>query len=169
MSNNLRSSVNATGPVTVEAKSLEQALVKAAGTLGLTQDEVEYKIVKEETARGLFSFFKSPVVVIQAWAKRRPQQSRQSSRRSERVPSRERHVERERPYDDEDAFAGVKAEPLTDAQVVALTDELREFCAGICSRIAGESGLGYRRGRATDAQHRARIHRATNQQEQQAG
>ena len=138
MNNNLKSSVNATGPVTVEAKSLEQALVKAAGALGLTQDEVEYKVVKEETARGLLSFFKSPVVVIQAWAKRTPQQSRQNSRRSERAPSRERHVERERSYDDEESFSGAKAEPLTEAQVVALTEELREFCVGICSRIAGE-------------------------------
>ena len=49
--------------VTITAKSLEQALVKAAGILGVTQSEVAYDLIKDETAnRGLLSFFKSPQV-----------------------------------------------------------------------------------------------------------
>ncbi len=140
MSNNLKSSVNGS-PVKVEAKSVEQALVKAAGLLGLTQDELQYRVLKEETSRGLFSFFKNPVVIIEAWAKAKPQSSRGPAPRGrvERAPIRDRREERERYHDDdESASSSIKSEPLTEAQISALTEELKEFCTGICSRLAGE-------------------------------
>lgn len=159
MSSNLRSSPNANSSVTIEAKSLEQAIVKAAGALGVTQDEVEYQILKEETSKGLFSFFKNPVTQIKAWAK--PDQSRHANsarigerndgrdagRRSSSYESRgqrnrtsqdrgeKAYARRDEEY--EDVVSGIPAEPLSPEKVEALTVELRDFCAGICERIAG--------------------------------
>ncbi len=148
--------------VKIEARSLEQALVKAAGTLGINQDELEYEILKEDTSKGLFSFFKNPVVEISAWpAARKASGSRpERSERPDRQPreprepreSREPREPREpraaapraaRPsYRDEDAFeddgSGIKAEPLSPEKLEALEAELRDFCAGIVSKIAGE-------------------------------
>jgi spoIIIJ-associated protein len=130
--------------VTIEAKSLEQALVKAAGALGVTQDEMEYQVIKEESAKGLFSFFKNPVVAVKAWAKtpagrtgraggQRGGRGRRDESRHEARPPRERPRRRE----DEDETA-VAAEPLSPEQLEALQGELKEFCAGICAFIAGE-------------------------------
>lgn len=146
MSNNSKSSGK--GSVTISAKSLEQAVVQAAGALGVTQDEIEYKVIKEDTAKGLFSFFKNPVVEIEARIKMRggrgerdnrqarPSRDHQPRERTRREPP----ARRERDYDDEGTFDpnAPKAEPLSADKVAALTEELRDFCAGICSRIAGE-------------------------------
>ena len=144
------------GAVTIEAKSLEQALVKAAGTLGVTQDELEYQVTREETSKGLLSFFKNPVVEIKAWVKTRaekPARAREGregregrgERRAEsrhrdsgRDHRRERERDRERDHDDEDRVPAVKAEPLSPEKTEALKAELRDFCAGICSHIVGE-------------------------------
>ena len=134
----LNSSAPAKLPVTIEGKSLEQALVKAAGSLGCTQDEIDYRIIKEETARGLFSFFKNQIVIIEAWAKpqARPDRPRQPRREREPRPTRERYEERGR--DDADQADAIKADPLSLEQIADLKEELREFCAGICGHIAGE-------------------------------
>lgn len=126
--------------VKIEARSLEQALVKAAGTLGVNQDEIAYEILKEDTTKGLFSFFKNPVVEIAAWAvsnKRSEAPPRQQ--REQREPREARAPRPARSYDEDDEeHAGVKAEPLSDEKMAALEGELREFCAGIVSKIAGE-------------------------------
>ncbi len=50
--------------VQIEEKSLELALVKAAGQLGLTQDELEYKIISE--SQGFLGIF-GKKVSIEAW------------------------------------------------------------------------------------------------------
>ncbi|MCX6108717.1 MAG: Jag N-terminal domain-containing protein [Proteobacteria bacterium] len=141
MSPQTNSSPSAKAPVTIEGKSLEQALVKAAGSLGCTQDEIEYRVTKEETARGLFSFFKNQVVVIEAWPKARAQTERPRRERRERDRDREPRTTRPRSSErnrDEDQADAVKAEPLSAEQVDALKEELRLFCAGICAHIAGE-------------------------------
>ncbi len=52
--------------VQIEEKSLELALVKAAGQLGLTQDEIEYKVVGE--SQGFLGIF-GRKVCIEAWKK----------------------------------------------------------------------------------------------------
>ena len=111
--------------VKIQAKSLEQALVKAAGSLGVTQDDVGYEIVKEDTAKGLFSFFKNPLVEINAWNRKvgkpadvKPRSNSGSSRSSRPVAPVEPRAE------------------LSDAQVAELVEELRGFCEGICKYVA---------------------------------
>lgn len=146
MSSNSKSSGK--GSVKISAKSLEQAVVQAAGALGVTQDEIEYKVIKEDTAKGLFSFFKNPVVEIEARVKssrsgrgdREPRHGRSSRDHQprERQPSRRESTRREYDEDEQIDPNAPKAEPLSADKVAALTEELREFCAGICSRIAGE-------------------------------
>lgn len=149
MSNNHGSSSRNQAWVTIEAKSLEQALVKAAGSLGLAQDEMDYQILKEEGSKGLFGFFKNPSVEIKAWPKakgggRRDRDDRRSrgdrEERQARPPQAARPA-RPRPprdLDDEDTVSTTPAEPLPPEKVEALKEELRDFCAGIVSRIAGE-------------------------------
>jgi spoIIIJ-associated protein len=148
---------NSESSIKVEAKSVEQALVKAAGTLGVNQDEVAYEVVKEDTTKGFFSFFKSPSVEIKAWVKAsrgrrssRPDRNDRNDRndRGSRAARPERSARSERPeprrerYEHHDEIDGdealAKAEPLAPEKVEALKEELRDFCAGICSRISGE-------------------------------
>ncbi len=139
-------STTRTGAVKIEARSLEQALVKAAGSLGVNQDEIEYEILKEDTSKGLFSFFKNPVVEISAWAKtkrsaepRRQQQHQPQQRQSAPAPVAKVAKGDCCPHDeDEDGVTGEKAEPLSPEKMEALEAELRDFCSGIVSRIAGE-------------------------------
>lgn len=135
------------GAINIEARSLEQALVKAAGTLGVGQDELAYEVLKEETSKGLFSFFKNPVVEISAWVKK-AESSRQPHRdtrpaRQERPARSERQERPARPSyrdddHDDDHPSGEKSPPLPPEKVEALQAELRDFCAGIVSRIADE-------------------------------
>ncbi len=141
-SNNPGSSARGTAPITIEAKSLEQALVKAAGTLGLAQDEMDYQVLKEETSKGLFSFFKNPSVEIKAWPKRRgggnaPQAETNHGNRPAQSRGRSRPP-RERDHEEDDQSSAIKAEPLAPEKVEALKLELSDFCAGIVSYIAGE-------------------------------
>lgn len=128
--------------VKIEARSLEQALVKAAGTLGVNQDEIEYEILKEDTSKGLFSFFKNPVVEISAWVATKKTSGRPERREHRTAPppravrSAPREARDDDSYDDENS--GIKAEPLSPEKMAALEGELRDFCAGIVSKIAGE-------------------------------
>ena len=146
MSNNHGSSSRNQAPITIEAKSLEQALVKAAGSLGLAQDEMDYQILKEEGSKGLFGFFKNPSVEIKAWPKaksggRRDREDRRDREERHSRPPQAARPARARPprdLDDEDAVPSTPAEPLPPEKVEALKEELRDFCAGIVSRIAGE-------------------------------
>jgi len=108
--------------VKAQGKSLEQALVKAAGTLGISQNEMAYEVIKDETAKGFFSIFKSNLVEIEAWAK--------SSRSSRKPKPRRRHRERE----ESNASTEPKKE-LSTEQHQELVEELRQFCQGICAQI----------------------------------
>lgn len=141
-------------PVKVAAKSLEQALVKAAGILGVTQSEIAYDLIKDETVgRGLLSFFKSPQVQISVWKKGAAQSGAKGSccppekdakpRRNERSRGdrQERSGRGDRPERQETRHDGeselVSAEPLSEEKLDALVIELREFCAGIVSAMSG--------------------------------
>jgi spoIIIJ-associated protein len=141
---------NSESSIKVDAKSIEQAIVKAAGALGVNQDEVAYEVIKEDTSKGFLSFFKSSSVEIKAWIKTRNErnQSRRGGRRDE-GPSRRSetrtHGRQERSsenYTQHGASNGdeelVQAEPLAPEKIEALMEELKEFCAGICSKISGE-------------------------------
>jgi spoIIIJ-associated protein len=113
--------------VTIQGKSLEQALVKAAGSLGITQDEMAHKVLKDDTSKGIFSIFKTSTVEIEAWTKSskdccaKPSRSKKRTRTNTRTPNTEPRKE------------------LTSEQHSALIEELRDFCEGICSQITGES------------------------------
>lgn len=148
MSNSSRHAAGSRDAVTIEAKSLELALVKAAGALGVNQEDLAYEITKEETGKGLFSFFKNPVVEIKAWVKAKPTAEARSSREpSRREPPRSHRPERpqaaketagDAEYDDEEIDAFESKEELSPDKIEALRHELRDFCAGIVSRVAGE-------------------------------
>ncbi len=109
--------------VKIQAKSLEQALVKAAGSLGVTQDDVEYEIVKEDTAKGLFSFFKNPLIEINAWNRKVGKPADVKSRSNGRSNNRQPETTETKPE-------------LSSGQVDELVEELRSFCEGICRYVA---------------------------------
>ena len=109
--------------VKIEAKSLDQAIVKAAGQLGITQEQVGYNVLKEGSGKSLLSFFGGrPKVEIEAWDKL-SNNAPVSAPRNGRSHST-------------DSFLQSEAPKLTDQQVADLRVELREFCTGICERMA---------------------------------
>ncbi len=145
--------------INVQAKTLEQALIKACGTLGVSQEGLGYKILKEDTSKGFMSFFKASSVEIEAWTTSGNQSrsnqtrvsnnsyrdnghrddSRQNNRRSEPRAPRKEHTPAPRTNYTEDSEDQISAEPLSAEKTAELVEELRTFCAGICERIAGES------------------------------
>lgn len=144
MSHTSRSASASREAVTIQAKSIEQAIVKAAGALAVNQDEVEYEIIKQDTGKGLFSFFKNPVVEIKAWVKAKPA-SRRSKEARDYEKQRPYRAERTRTkeetrgeYDDDESYPLAPKESLSPEKVDALCKELADFCSGIVSRIAGE-------------------------------
>jgi len=138
MTNKHRSSTS--GSVSIEAKSLELALVKAAGALGVTQDDMSYEVVRQDDTKGFFSFFKNPVVEIKAWVKTKAPGKEGFASKSEGRPQRPSKPARHYRRDEEDEVedVGLAKEPLAAEQVAALTEELRSFCEGIATSIAGE-------------------------------
>lgn len=122
--------------VKIQSKSLEQALVKAAGSLGVVQDDLAYKVLKDQSSKGIFSIFKSSSVEIEAWKKsdEKAERPRSSNRRGDRDNRRSRNQRTTRPARTETVDAADRKE-LTADQRTELIDELKSFCAGICSRI----------------------------------
>lgn len=108
--------------ITVEEKSLQLALVKAAGKLGTTQDAISYKVVSESS--GFLGVF-GKKVSIEAWKKsesnasRRPGPRGRSSFRQQQDDDSERRV-------------------LSKKEVDDLKSNLQKFCAGICSKMLGK-------------------------------
>jgi spoIIIJ-associated protein len=98
--------------VTVQEKSLQLALVKAAGQLGITQDDLDHKILN--VSKGLFGIF-GKKVQIEAWKK---------GSESQRF-RREKQVE--------------TTLELTAEETVSLKESLRVFCQEICELISGEA------------------------------
>jgi len=148
------------GPISVEAKTLEMALVKAAVKLGVKQHEVGYEVVKK-TGGGFLGIFGGSKVVLSAWKKapesegRRPRGERSSGRgersgrgdrasgRGERSSGRgERHHNSHnggsRFADSSAAENSEPAEPLSEEKIEALRAELRDFCASVCGMIVNE-------------------------------
>lgn len=128
--------------INVQAKTLEQALIKACGLLGVSQEGLAYKVLKEDTSKGFMSFFKSSSIEIEAWStnsrnngSQRSSASRSSTPRSPRshAPTQERTP---RYSNDEDE---VPAEPLSVEKTLELVEELRSFCEGICALVTGET------------------------------
>lgn len=141
MSNPSRHASGSREAVTITAKSVEQAIVKAAGALAVNQDEIEYEVVKQDTGKGLFSFFKNPSVEIKAWVKAKPASRRvRESRDSERRHHRgdKFRTQEVADFDDEEGAELAPKESLSPEKVEALSKELADFCSGIVSRIAGE-------------------------------
>jgi spoIIIJ-associated protein len=134
--------------INVQAKTLEQALIKACGTLGVSQEGLGYKILKEDTSKGFMSFFKASSVEIEAWTTggnqgrsnqtRDRDSSQQNNRRSEPRAPRKEHTPAPRNNYNDDSGEQINVEPLSAEKTTELVEELRQFCAGICERIAGE-------------------------------
>lgn len=67
---------NQQASIRIEAKTVDQALVKASGSLGVTQDQIGYEVVSEKGA-GLFGFLTGGAKVeIRAWIKPARNESR---------------------------------------------------------------------------------------------
>lgn len=109
--------------IRVEEKSLEMALVKAAGQLGVAQSHMEYKVLNESAGfLGLFG----KKVALEAWKKEK--QTRGSKNKSQR--SRNPRLEAKREQNPH-----VEKRVLSESEVEDLSEDLRLFCEGICSQI----------------------------------
>jgi spoIIIJ-associated protein len=127
-------------PMKIQARSLDQAIVKAAGALGTTQDNIEYEIIRQGGSNGLLSIFGRSKVEISAWTKPvgngasnagSRKESTRPERRTQKSADRrpERRAAETQPVED--------SIPLTDEQVAELRAEVRKFCEEICSRVSG--------------------------------
>ena len=106
--------------VTVEEKSLQLALVKAAGQLGTTQDAISYKIVGKSS--GFLGMF-GKKVSIEAWKKERGSSLRGASAKSRSSRG---------------SYNDSPKRVLSDDEIDELKNSLHEFCVGICSQMVGE-------------------------------
>ncbi len=123
---------NSTNAVTIQAKSLDLAIVQAAAALNTTSDNLEYKVLSQ-SGGGLLSFLSGRKVQISAWVKKSPGRG---GGRTQRGHSNGAH----RAPREHDANANNAAlPPLSDIERNALVEELRSFCADICERMTGES------------------------------
>jgi spoIIIJ-associated protein len=102
--------------IAVEAKSLPLALVKAASKLGLTQEEVAYKVV--EKSRGFLGLF-GGCVKIEAWKKP--------------IRSREPYREKRRRLPEAPRTNAASAEEMEK-----LTQEVKLACEKLCT-LMGEA------------------------------
>lgn len=151
---------NENASVTIEAKTLELALVKASVALGVGQGEIEYDIIKK-TGGGLLSFFSAAKIEIKARAKT-PSRSTSSEGRGSYGRSESRggrgsrggHRSHSNRGDgnragaasttsfngyDEDEEAAAPSQPLSPEKIEALREELREFCRNVCEMVVGEA------------------------------
>ena len=101
--------------VQVEEKTLELALVKAAGQLGITQDDLEHKVISE--TNGFLGLF-GKKIVIEAWKKKR------NSRNAPRAGQQTSTSAPIRDFDEKE-LASIKA-------------DLQDFCKNICSFMTDE-------------------------------
>ncbi|MFK7826012.1 MAG: R3H domain-containing nucleic acid-binding protein [Oligoflexales bacterium] len=100
--------------IKVEEKSLQLALVKAAGQLGITQDELGYKVINKSS--GFLGVF-GKKVAIEVWKKGQGRAGGSS---------------RFRDNSEEDKAV------LSPKEIKELMESLRSFCQGICSRMVDE-------------------------------
>lgn len=117
--------------IRVSAKTLEAALTEAASLLNIEKSTIEYEVISQ-TGGGFFSFLGKKVEIL-ARAPGRPAQQ-QKKKESRRSPERETRRSEPAPRTEENA----EVAELTPEQSRELVEDLRSFCAGICSQVAGE-------------------------------
>ena len=103
----------------ITAKTLELALEQAAKTLGREQEDFEYRIVSQ-TNGGFFAFLAKKVEIAVKLKKQKNDRSYRSRSHASRAKD-----------------TAVTAD-LSAAEIKELTQDLRQFCAGICNRVSGE-------------------------------
>ena len=109
--------------IRVEAKSLELALVKAAGQLGVTQSDIRYRVTEEK--KGWLGFFGTKVVV-ECWKKSLGSSSPNRNPRRDQKPSNPR----------QGSFRSKRtASSHSQEKLSAYGEVLREFCKGLCEKI----------------------------------
>ncbi|MGE0171765.1 MAG: protein jag [Oligoflexales bacterium] len=128
--------------VRVTAKSLEEAISEAARDLGIPDENVDFEIVSQSNG-GLFSFFGNKKVELLAWDKRgtKPEKKVVPDAKIEAPPPPRRAARSIAKDDGLDTDEVASEEPkveLTAEEVEALKEDLRNFCAEICSYIVGE-------------------------------
>jgi spoIIIJ-associated protein len=117
--------------IRVVEKTLELAMVKAAGQLGITQDDLMYNVVSESS--GFLGFF-GRKVAIDAWKRGENNEGKKSASHKQRHHEKPPRQPRERV---ENTLAEDKR-PLEPAEVAGLMEELRVFCEGICRHMTQE-------------------------------
>lgn len=108
--------------VQVEEKTLELALVKAAGLLGVTQETLEHKVVSSNSGfLGLFG----RKIVIEAWKKKK------NGRQISRFPSQNSSSSMS-------SSPSQEVKKFSDKEWAAIKQDLQLFCKNICSHITNE-------------------------------
>lgn len=104
--------------VEITDKSLDLALIKASGQLGVSSKNLEYKVIREE--KKLWGLL-GKTIVIKAWVKQRNSYTDRSKD----------HQRRTRPIEN-------KKEKIESTLEKATLKKLENFCQKLCSMIADE-------------------------------
>lgn len=120
--------------IVVQAKSVDQALKKAAEQLGVGKDSLSYDLLSQSDA-GFLSFLGGRKVEIKAWVARATSAptASNSNRQSGRPPRRS--------GEEEDGDQLLSKEPLKPEELSGLIEDLREFCSGVCGFLVSKSGI----------------------------
>ena len=101
--------------ITIQEKSLQLALIKGAGQLGITQDEIGYKVISK--SNGFLGVF-GKKISIEVWKKR--------SKHRKYGKSYEKNSQ---------TNTGSHKEVLSKKDIDGLKEDLRSFCEGVCTRM----------------------------------
>ncbi len=114
--------------IRVEEKTLELAMVKAAGQLGITQDDLIYQVVNQSAGfLGLFG----KKVAIDAWKRGEHPTADKATRTRGNTNSKTKKS----PKPETALVADADRRVLADSEVAELIEELRIFCQGICGHM----------------------------------
>ncbi len=121
--------------VTIQAKSLDLAIVQAASALETTSDNIEYKVISQSNG-GFLGLFGSRKVEISAWLKKGPRRSNGYAHGA-RNNGAQRGANRRTEH--ETTNTAETLPPLSAGELNNLVEELRGFCSDICEKMAGEA------------------------------
>ena len=103
--------------IRVRAKTVEKCLEEASETLGVSKEEIEYRVVSQ-TKGGFLSFLGKRVDIV---ASIKGGRSRAGRRSGSSGGDKSRSVQ-----------------PLSKGELESLVEDLRSFCEEICTRMLGE-------------------------------
>ena len=115
--------MNTNNKVQIKDKSLELALVKAAGELGTTQDKIKYKIVAEK--KGFLGLF-GKEICIEAWRKDFRAKFSKNKSQTKKFSTKKKYNKSQRNYPRKNITTSVVS--LDSDKIISLVNTCEQLC-----------------------------------------